>query len=185
MAYRKTPKIKAHLKAQRETIVAAATAVVAKHGRDKFLVRTVERSGVSMGTVYQYFADVDELWNAVVAAALARDVAAIRDSDKYPPPSTPINALARGLAVFYSTFDKPRLARALAEVPAYRKGIRSVLEPLIGAALDLPPRAREQYAATILGALYGLSDIGATSKAACEFALRALGVPSAAARAIV
>lgn len=183
MVYRKTANVKAHLKAQRGAIVAAATAVVAKHGRDKFLARTCERANVGMGTVYQYFADVDELWNAVVAAALARDVTAMRRAAEGEP-DYPLNALARAIAVFYSSLDEPRLARALAEAPAYRKGIRSVLEPLIGAATACSPRAKEQYAAAILGALYGLADIDATDKSAVTYCLTMLGVPNLAARAL-
>jgi len=182
MAYRKTPAVKAHLTAQRQAIIEAATGVVAKHGRERLIPLTVERASVSMGTIYKYFADVDELWKAVVAAALARNLTAMREAAEAE--HYPVNALTRALAVFYDSLNPPRLARALAEVPAYRKAIRTTLEPLIGRALDVPPRAREQHAAAILGALYGLADVEATNKTACIIALRSLGVPEAAARAL-
>lgn len=182
MAYRKTPNIKAHLKAQREAIVAGAASAVAKHGRERILAHTIERARVSMGTIYQHFADVDELWNAVVAAALARDVSAMRRAAESGP-AYPLNALARAIAVFYTGMDEPRLARALADAPAYRKGIRTALEPLI-AAVGFAPRARRDHAAAILGALYGLADVEASPKTAIEFALRAMGIPEAGVRPV-
>jgi AcrR family transcriptional regulator len=185
MAYRKTEAVKAHLAAQRETIIAAAMATVAKHGKEQATItRVVERAGISMGLLYRYFPDIDEVWNAVVSAALARNVEAIREAvataqcERYP-----LNALGRAIAVFYGTLDKPRLAKALADSPAYRKAIRSELEPIL-ARLGFPPRARRDHAAAILGGLYGLSDVEASAKTAVTFAIRAIGVPNDGAAAI-
>lgn len=183
MAYRKTANVKARLKAQREGILAAAAAVIAKHGRDKSLARVAERADISMGTIYQYFADVDELWAAVVADALTIDTTAMREAAD--PERTPLDALARAISVFYSLLDSaPRLRKELADSVAYRKGIRAALEPMIG-ALGIPPRAREQHAAAILGALYGLSEAGASPKLVRTIVLGALGIPERAARAIL
>ncbi len=176
MAYRKTPAIKAHLKEQRAAILDSALAV-AKHGRDGMLTRITKHAGVSMGFMYRYFADIDELWHAAVARRLARDVeliAVAAGAERYP-----LNALARAIEAYYGTITDVRLARVLDESAPYRRGIRNALEPLIHQAIGSPPRARTEVAAGVLAALYGLADVEASTKAATRFALRAIGLSEA------
>lgn len=175
MVYRKTEGVKAHLAAERKAIIAAAFAVLEKHG-ELTTTRVCERAGISTGKLYNYFADVDEVMAAVVALALAREKGAMEQANRDADSRYPINAFARALAVFYATLDKPQLARALARELAYRKGIREELEALL-ARLDFPPRARKERAAAVLGAMYGLSDIEASVKVAIEAGLRVVGVP--------
>lgn len=169
MVYRKTPEIKAHLKSQRDLIIEAATAVVAKGRRDRILALTVEKANISMGTVYQHFADVEEMWNAVVATALARDLASIREAASRGDQNA-ADVLSRAIMAFYERLAEPRLARELATVPAYRRGIRGAFEPFLE-AMGLPPRARELRAGAIFGALYGLADAGASGPTAAAICL--------------
>ncbi len=182
LAYRKTEGVKAHLKAQRAAILAAAVAVLSRHGKDQFTTtRVCEAAGISNGSLYKYFADADELWAAVIGDRLARDVALMRDAgsgDIYP-----INVLACVLGAFYGCLDRPRLARALVDAPAYRKGIKRELEAYI-AATGSPPRARVIQAAAIFGALHCLAEVGAPATSAVELCLNLIGVPAAGSRGV-
>lgn len=188
MAYRKTAKVTAALEARREAIVAAAADVVARHGFEALSTVTVaERAGISVGLVYKYFPDSREIWLAVVARALARDVAAIRAAamaERYP-----LNALARSVEIFYGRLQEPRLVAALAGEADYAGAIRNELARLMKPALpDMLPVEQKRFAAGVFGACLGFFDVVGPTKrgadAARDFVLLGLGIPAATARRV-
>lgn len=179
MAYRETPKVKAALAAKREAILEATLAAIGDGNAGNNIVGHVaSRVGVSVGSVYHHFADVEELLTRAMGHALAGDLAAMREAASRE--RFPLNALARATAVFYRRQRRPRLARYLAADPHYVRGIRPEFEKLIAAALDAPDS--RVMAAACLGAIYGVravagnTDAGAV--AAVAVVLRALGVPN-------
>lgn len=185
MAYRKTEKVLAHLDAQRDAILDAAESLIAKYGLGALnMADAASRAGMAAGSVYKYFPDKREVFAALVARALARDVMAMRAAaagERYP-----LNALARAIAVFYHGLGEPRLFRAIASEVGYRAGVRSELARLLRLARDdLPPNQIRILAASAFGIIcevfdaFGPSRVG--RKGAVETVLRSLGVSITAA----
>lgn len=180
MAYRETPKVKAALAAKREAILDATLAIIGDGMSGNVLPQIVARSGISMGTIYHHFVDVEELLTRATGHALAGDLASMREAASRE--RWPLNALARAVAVFYHRQRRPRLARYLASNPHYVRGIRPEFEKLIAKALDAPDA--KIMAAACLGAIYGVRAVAGNTDqgavAAVAVVLRALGVPNAA-----
>lgn len=81
MAYRKTAKVLAHLAARKALILGAAEDVIARHGLEGLdTARVAARANVAVGAVYKHFPDKHEIFAAIVARALARDVELIREA---------------------------------------------------------------------------------------------------------
>jgi AcrR family transcriptional regulator len=188
MAYRQTEKVKAHLEARRHAILAASIDVIAKHGFEGLTVANVAaRAGIAVGLIYKYFPDMTELFAAVVAHLLERDLKAMRGAADLH--KDPLRALAFAITVFYCGLDNPRLVRAMADAPGYRLGIREELARLMREARpELTPRERKMAAAGALGAIYGVFDVSDGSEknalAAVLFVFRGLGVSDAVARKV-
>lgn len=186
MAYRKTDAVLATEAERRQEIIKAALDVMAD-GDEPQLHIVAARAGYANGTMYKYFPDKGELMNAAAGSVLAADLAAMREAASRE--RFPINALAKALAVFYRRLARPRLVRALAEMPAYRNGIRRELAGLIGKAADVEGAEAKLLAAASLGALYGVWEaLGVRHEdgpgAAVRFALLGLGVPSRGAHGV-
>lgn len=178
MAYRKTEKILTHLANQRELLLDRAVTKIKISGFDKLTSDTLAaRAGVSVGLIYKYFPDMNELRAAIVQRLLDQDLAAIRD--RTAAENHPVAALAAAIRVFYGFARVSNLFRAMSEQPAYRAGIRAELESLIKAAVpDMGPKPRAMAAASVLGALYGSADadFNGGTPMAVSFALRGLGL---------
>ncbi|MCK9248348.1 MAG: TetR/AcrR family transcriptional regulator [Solirubrobacteraceae bacterium] len=103
-----------------EALVEAAAQVFERHGYAAGTTnRIAERAGVSIGTLYQYFADKDALLVAVAeehlrrgAAALVPLVATLAD-DPPPAPAAALGDLLRAMLALH--VDRPRLHRLLFE----------------------------------------------------------------------
>lgn len=183
MAYRKTEKVLAALAASRETILDAAETVIARHGLAELSTGNVAaRAKVPVGTVYQHFADKEEVFAGVASRALARQVAELREaaaSERYP-----INGLARAVGGLYGEMESPTLAKALADNAVYRAGICGALGKLVHEANNWPTRASEVIASAILAALCAMAETGATRRMAVQVVLQCAGVPETAAERV-
>lgn len=184
MAYRKTEKVLAQLEAKRQTILDVATDIIAKRGLDALSTDLVcERAKIGLGSLYRDFADKHEIWAAIIARALARDVGAIDEADSRE--TYPINAFARALGMLYDNADQPRLARALAASDAYREAVGEALAGLIGQACPMPPSTRKRAAAASLAILaMAERDSRGAKGDTIAFILRGIGVPARAAEAM-
>lgn len=120
----KRPRRKAKQARSRETIevvLEAAARVLADHGYAAASTnRIAERAGVSIGTLYEYFADKDAVFEALIERELAAIVAAIRGVEI--DPAAPVDeVLARVLAAAMGAMHHgPELVRSLEQVPGAR-----------------------------------------------------------------
>jgi AcrR family transcriptional regulator len=196
MAYRKTPAVQARLDAQRGTVLAAATALLAERGYAACSVAAVaERAGIATGTVYRSFPSKAELVAELFRSVVGREVAAVREAAAFE------GDLHAQVASVIGTFagralGSPRLAYALLAEPVdpeveaerlvFRRAFRDVIAARIAdgvAAGRLPVQDPELTAALLVGgvgeALVGpLADGRAPADlipALVSFALRALG----------
>ncbi|GAB2731390.1 TetR/AcrR family transcriptional regulator [Kitasatospora kifunensis] len=197
VAYRKTPAVQARLDAQRETVLTAATELLAERGYAACSVAAVaERAGIATGSVYRSFPSKAELVAELFRTVVGREVAAVHGAAAFA------GDLHAQVAAVIGTFagralGAPRLAYALlaepvdAEVEAerlvFRRAFRDVIAARIAegvAAGRLPPQDAELTAALLVGgvgeALVGpLADGGRAPAdlipALISFALRALG----------
>jgi len=188
MAYRKTDGVLAALAAKREAILEAALSLMAEIGAEGVTTNALAaRAKVGVGSLFTHFPNIEEIKTAAAGQVLAGDLAAMREAASRE--RFPLNALAAALAVFYRRQTKPRLARALAGMPAYRNGVRRELARLIAHAMDIDGVNAKLLAAASLGALYGvLEALGAKHdegpNAAISYVLLGLGVPSRGANGI-
>ena len=196
MAYRKSPAVQARLDAQRGTVLAAATALLAERGYAACSVAAVaERAGMATGSVYRSFPSKAELVAELFRTVVGREVAAVREAAAFE------GDLHAQVASVIGTFagralGSPRLAYALLAEPVdpeveaerlvFRRAFRDVIAARIAegvAAGRLPAQDPELTAALLVGgvgeALVGpLADGRAPSDlipALIAFALRALG----------
>lgn len=91
----------ARRKAQREKIVNALLASVTEKGiADTSMADVIERSGLSAGAIYGYFASKDEILIAgarVVVQDRAADFADLAEREPVPPPSQAVSQIAGAL----------------------------------------------------------------------------------------
>ncbi len=184
MVYRETEATKANAAAKRAAIIGATIDIIARHGAEAVTVDLVaERVKGSVGMLYRYFPDKNEMIAAATARLLMADIMAMREATDG---IDGVGALARGIIVLYSRMDRPRLVRAMLDRPQYREGIRDELAGLLRAASDMPARERRAAADAMLGALYGIyrASGGGTlqAKTAAMFALRCAGLSDVLAR---
>jgi AcrR family transcriptional regulator len=125
-----------------EAIREAAAQVVARDGAEAATTtRIAKRAGVSVGTLYQYYADRDAVLDDMLSELLARVVAAVQAAAVLPaetPLRDRLEALA--LAVIAELAPYPGLLRRLDAVPGQR--VRERLD-----------QAKEQARALFLGLL--------------------------------
>ncbi len=78
MVYRKTPNEQSRLDRRRDDILSAAQRIVRQYGFSAAKIRPVAvASGVSVGSVYSYFQDVETLHAEVFAACAGKELAAV------------------------------------------------------------------------------------------------------------
>jgi AcrR family transcriptional regulator len=113
-----------------EAIVEAAAQVFERHGYARGTTnRIAERAGVSIGSLYQYFADKDAVLRAVaehhLAEAGAAVVAELDRLDADPEPEPALAALMRAVVALHR--DRPRLHRLLFEEAPLAPDLRDAL----------------------------------------------------------
>lgn len=144
MAYRQTDKVRRRLAARHDAIVAAARQIAAEYGIAAVqIVPVAERAGIAAGTIYRYFPGKTELVGAVVKAASAADLAAMRRAAEAAPGA--MSALVAAVVTFAArALHHRRLAWALLSEPAesdvadlrldYRRTIAAEIETRLRAA---------------------------------------------------
>lgn len=136
---RKSPR-QARGRATREAILGAAAQILAKDGEARATTnRIAERAGVSIGSVYQYFADRDQILFAVLAeeraairARIARDLEGVN---------------AAGLEE-----TTRRIIGALVEAFRSKRGARKLLAKMILRRLEEGPTELDAVSALIAAA---------------------------------
>lgn len=205
MAYRRTPRVQARLDAQREAILAAATALLSEGGYAACSVAAVAtRAGVASGTVYTQFHSKAGLASEVFRRVVTREVEAVRTA------VGSVTSEPDRIAAVVETFagralKSPRLAYALLAEPVdpavdelrleFRRYFRDVLAAIVADGVRtgvLPPQEATVVAAALIGAIgealvgplaAGHEPIGGapdTIPTLITFALRSLGVTDAA-----
>lgn len=126
MAYYKTEQVIAEIEGRRERIVAAAFAVISKHGAHALTsARVAKISRQSVGLIYKHFPDMDELRAHVLSLLLSRDVAVLREAGDLAPA---IRAWMKTLSL------DARMTSALAADAGYRDGMKRELAKMIRSA---------------------------------------------------
>jgi AcrR family transcriptional regulator len=185
MAFRKTEAVLAAQQARKQAMIDAAIEVIARGGIDALTTQAVaDRVEVSIGTVYNFFADGSDLLAAAIVQLARADINAMRNAAKLE--LRPINALAAALTVFYSRQERRRLVEAMSTMSSYRDAIIDEIARLLE---EVVPQGRQIAAAGVLGALYGIHGFrsGAQDRAsaAVAFALLGIGVPAKAVERLV
>jgi AcrR family transcriptional regulator len=194
--YRTTPAVQARLDAQRESIVAAAVAVLSEIGYAGCSVAAVAaRAGVATGTVYKHFASKTDLVGEVFDQVVRGEVAAVAAASTVPDRATDrIIAVLRTYA--RRALKVPRLAYVLLAEPVdkhveakrleFRRSYQDIIAAIVTEGVrtgELPPQNARVTAAALVGA-YGnvmLGPLSSTEPAAdtvpalVAFTLRALG----------
>lgn len=168
MVYRKTENVLANAEAKRDAIVSATIRIIAQHGIETVETNGVaEEAGVSVGLLYKYFGNKDEILAAVTSTLLNADLAAMRQA----------GSLAKAIMVFYARMQvSPALVRAMQGRAAYRQGITGIIANYIKEVFDMTPKERAMAAAAALGALYGIFPVCGRSDVAALYALRCIGM---------
>ena len=99
-------------------VLEAAAQVLQREGYARATTnRVAEVAGVSVGTIYQYFADKDELFDALIRREIAGLQGLLRDAA--PDPREPLADALRGLlrALVRAQPEAPALYRSLEHVP--------------------------------------------------------------------
>lgn len=194
--YRTTPAIQARIDAQRETIIAAAIAVLTEHGyRGCSVAAVAARAGVATGTVYKHFASKSELVGEVFDQVVSGEVAAVAEASSVrDDPARRIVAVVETFA--YRALKVPRLAYVLLAEPVdtavdakrlvFRRAYQDIIVGIVTDGVrrgTLPPQDARVTAAALVGAL-GDVMVGPLSAAdpsrdtvpeLITFVLRALG----------
>lgn len=194
--YRTTPAIQARIDAQRESIIAAAIAVLTEHGyRGCSVAAVAARAGVATGTVYKHFASKSELVGEVFDQVVSGEVAAVAEASSVPDdPARRIVAVVETFA--YRALKVPRLAYVLLAEPVdtavdakrlvFRRAYQDIIVGIVTDGVRrgvLPPQNARITAAALVGAL-GDVMVGPLSSAdpspdtvpaLITFVLRALG----------
>jgi len=166
MAYRRTATVQARLDAQRERILAAATALLADVGYSGCSMTAVaERAGVAPGTLYNYVSGKAELIAEVFRSVATGELQAVRSA------VAAASGTAAELTTVVETFaaralKAPRLAVALLAEPVdpsveklraeFRQEFRDVLADVVGRGITsgrLPAQDAHVVAAALVGAI--------------------------------
>lgn len=134
----KRPRRKAKQDRSRETVRAileAAARVLQEHGYARATTnRVAEVAGVSVGTLYEYFANKDELYDALIAQEIHTIVTAIRSEDL--DPNAPIReTLTRAIHLGMSAMRRgPGFMRSLEQVPGavFRRRLAGARQSILG-----------------------------------------------------
>ena len=166
MPYRPTPRTEAKREQQRERIVAAAHALIAKGGYRAASVAAVARKArVATGSVYRHFPSKADLFAEVFRRASQREVDAMARAAEGNGPVP--QRLAAGVELWARRALKGRrLAWALLAEPVdpaveaerlvFRRAYAAVFEEIVGngvASGELPPQNVSLAAAALVGAL--------------------------------
>jgi AcrR family transcriptional regulator len=195
MAYRRTPRVQARLDAQRDSLVAAAAALLAEHGYAGCTVAAVAgRAGVASGTVYKYFAGKSELIAEVFRSIVTHEVEVVQAAASSGSAAECTTAVLETFA--RRALKSPRRAYVLLVEPVdpvldelrleFRHAFRDVITDAIERGVrsgELPPQNASVVAAALVGAageaLIGPLATGAedpdTIPTLIQFTLRAIG----------
>ena len=117
-----------------DAILEGAAQVVAAHGLAGFTTNAVaERAGVSIGSLYQYFASKDGLMVALIERQQSQQVGSVATAIAALPQAAPLETVVRALvrAAMQHHHDDPLLASAIDH-----EELRLPLDDRIGGYLD-------------------------------------------------
>jgi AcrR family transcriptional regulator len=164
--YRTTPAIRARIEAQRDTVVAAAIAVLTEYGyRGCSVAAVAARAGVATGTVYKHFASKAELVGEVFEQVVSGEVAAVAAAAAIP--DRPVERVVAVLETFARRALKvPRLAYVLLAEPVdtavdakrleFRRAYQDIIAGIVADGVRtgaLSPQNAGITAAALVGAL--------------------------------
>lgn len=130
MVYVKSEEVKAAQDVVKEKLLLSALIILAKSGMEAVTVRNVaRRAGCALGMVYKLYPGKDEMLAALANRKLADDLGAIEVAMRKR--LTPSTQIAAALAAFYGQTKRPRLTRALFEIPHYREGVLGIFRRLM------------------------------------------------------
>jgi AcrR family transcriptional regulator len=166
MAYRETPKISQRKAALRQRLLQSAEGLVREGGFKALAIQAVAtQAGVSVGSVYRYFANKDELATEVFRHSTERELAAVAEAINAE--RIPKDAIAAGARRFAErAFRAPSFAWALIAEPVepavdaarieYRRAYTELFEAVIAqglAAGSFSAQVPALSAAALVGAL--------------------------------
>ena len=145
-----------HHGALRPALIAAAEAVIAERGLDRFSLReTARRAGVSAAAPAHHFKDVRGLLTAIAAQAFADLADALQAATAAAEPDREARIKAQGIAYVAFALDRPARFDLM-----WRKGLLDSDDPQLGDAGD---RAWEMLDRAVRGA--GVPHAGALDPA--------------------
>jgi AcrR family transcriptional regulator len=150
----KRPRRKAKQERSRETvdiILEASARVLAEHGYAAASTnRIAEHAGVSVGTLYEYFANKEELFEALIRRELGALVAAMRnlELDADAPVHESITRIL--LASMSAVRHGPELFRSLEQVPgaSFRRQLAEARAVVIALVTELLQQHRSELRVT-------------------------------------
>lgn len=142
-----------------EALLSAASQVVARDGIEGFSTTAVaERAGVSIGSLYQYFANKDDLLVAMARSELAGLLGSVATAFAESMPGTRtravVSTIIRGVTPSSVTRPELHLLLQFAGRPPLSTDIAAFaarLAPMVGAVGDLSPEATFVLARAVLG----------------------------------
>lgn len=166
MAYRRTPAVEARLGRTRAEIVRAARRIVAARGLGGVAVASVAtEAGVSVGTVYRYFASKDALLREVVDDVCSREIDVVAKLAATPTdPTERFLAAVDGFArravasgrVAYAVIAEPAPPEVEATRIGHRRDLAAVLAGTIADGVEaghFPDQDPAITATAIVGAV--------------------------------
>lgn len=162
----KRPRRKAKQERSRETVRAlleAAARVLEQHGYAKATTnRIAAAAGASVGTLYEYFASKEEVYDALIERQIGALLAAIRSEDL--DPGSPLGqSLGRILALAMAAMPRgPEFVRSLEQVPGtvFRRRLARARESVVAFVRQLLEGHRDELRVTDLN-LAALVVVGA------------------------
>jgi AcrR family transcriptional regulator len=206
MAYRRSALMEERLASNRERILAAARRLVATGGyREAQIAAVAAEAGMSTGMIYRYFRSKAELFVEVLEAAVGHEIELLR-AIADAPGSAEQRLYAAVECFTRRALTGPGLAYAFIAEPAepevdtarirVRQRLGDVFKTILRQGIEageFPPQDLDASAACIVGAyteaLVGpiapraerVKDRDRLTRAICEFCVRAVSAPSAAA----
>lgn len=124
-----------------DAIVEAATQILQSHGEERLTTnRIAERAGVSIGSLYQYFADKEAIVEAIAERERSKIVAAVVKSLSDVDPADFENAVREVVRTLVNAFARRRRAR------------RIVLMTMLRRWQDMPDRGADEIAQFLVAA---------------------------------